>query len=567
MSVAFPLGAPAPASAALPARSRRARAGANLWPLLLFGALSLLLFGIPLLGGGTRILAADPLDSSAFMWFLAWWPHALLHGLNPFVTHAIFYPEGFNLTWAAAMPGPAIVLAPVTLLFGPATTWNVIELAAPALSAWTMFLLCRHLTGRAMPALIAGYLYGFSPYVLHNLTGGPDLVLVWPLPLLVLLAVRQIEGSVTRRRFVIATAALLVAQYLTSTEVLLTATVFGVLALIVAYLLLADLRPALAQLVIPLGLAGIAAGVVISPFLLVFLLGQHYPPGAIYFSADLAAFVLPPPLVALRLHAGPQYIGSNTQNYLGPPLLALVALTVWRWRRERRIWMVAACLGLAMIAATGEHLTVRGHHTGLWMPWSAARALPVLHYAIPTRLSLFVTLAAAVLVALALARTRRPRPRVRELPLWALALVAVAFVFPAVGNPAFDTPIAAPAFFAQGKFHPYLNSRDHVLTVPAWGPNQWWVAAAGFPFSLSAGYAGNPFPPSYTRYPTWTTLLTGQLTRDYAPQLRRFLAAKRVTAIVVQQGYPGPWRQLFGSLGVQPRSVGGVWLYQLRTAT
>ena len=89
------------------------------------------------------------------MWFFAWWPHALLHGLNPFVTHVMFVPDGFNLTWATGMPGPSLLLAPITLAFGPAVTWNVIQLASPALSAWTAFLLCRHVTRRTAPSLSA----------------------------------------------------------------------------------------------------------------------------------------------------------------------------------------------------------------------------------------------------------------------------------------------------------------------------------------------------------------------------------------------------------------------------
>jgi hypothetical protein len=99
--------------------------------------------------------------------------------------------------------------------------------------------------------------------------------------------------------------------------------------------------------------------------------------------------------------------------------------------------------------------------------------------------------------------------------------------------------------------------------VPVWGPNERWVADTGFPFSLTNGYAGNPFPPSFTRYPTYQTLLTGQLSSDYATQLQRFIHDKHVTAIVVQQGYGGPWRQLFGTLGVRPVSVGGVLVYRL----
>ena len=57
-----------------------------------------------------------------------------------------------------------------------------------------------------------------------------------------------------------------------------------------------------------------------------------------------------------------------------------------------------------------------------------------------------------------------------------------------------------------------------MLTVPAWGPNERWQADTGFRFKLADGYAGNPFPPSYTRYPTWNTLLTGQLTTATTPR-------------------------------------------------
>ena len=67
------------------------------------------------------------------------------------------------------------------------------------------------------------------------------------------------------------------------------------------------------------------------------------------------------------------------------------------------------------------------------------------------------------------------------------------------------------------------------------GPNERWQANTGFRFNLSDGYAGNPFPPSFTRYPAWNMFLTGRLTPDYAAQLRRYVADKRVTAVVVDQ--------------------------------
>src|SRR5947209_1869714 len=199
------------------------------------------------------------------------------------------------MQWSTSMPGPSLLMAPVTLLFSPLVTWNVIQLASPALTGWTAYLLCRHLTGRVGPALLGGYLFGFSPYVLVHVTGGPYLGLAALLPVLVLLVIRRVQGTIRARRFVIATAATLVGQYLISSEVLLTATLFGGLALVFAFALLPAQRHALLDTVKLLILAFVITALVISPFLLYFFFGQHYPPGATFFTADLSGFVLPPP--------------------------------------------------------------------------------------------------------------------------------------------------------------------------------------------------------------------------------------------------------------------------------
>jgi hypothetical protein len=531
------------------------------WPLGLYALLSLLLFGVPVLGHlGSRIVASDSLDSSAFMWFLAWWPHALLHGLNPFVTHAMFVPEGFNLTWAAAMPGPSVVLSPVTLAFGPVVTWNVIQLCAPALSAWTAFLLCRHVSGQTGPALVGGYVFGFSPYVLIHLTGGPDLALEALLPVFVLLVLRRVEGSIRRNQFLVAMTLALTAQYLISSEILATATLFGGIALVLGCVVFAEHRPALLHTVKLLILAYGATAILISPFLGFFFFGHQYPPGATHFSADLASFALPPALVAITRHR-PAFVGANTEGYLGLPLIVLIVVFAWQERRSRTAWLAGLALLLAAICSLGSHLVVRAHKTLIPGPWLLATKLPVLRYAIPVRLALFVALPAALIVAMWLSREPiRGRCGVWR---WALAALAVAFIAPDVGNSSWDTKIQDPAFFAGGTYRAYLKPTDRVLTIPAWGPNERWQADTGFRFQLADGYAGNPFPASYTRYPTWNTLLTGDLTPGYASQLRRFVAAKGVTAIVVDETVPGPWTKLFGTLGVRPVSTGGVLVYRL----
>ena len=526
-------------------------------------ALSVLLFGLPVIAHpGSRIIGLDQIDSSSYMWLLAWWPHALLHGLNPFVTHAQFYPDGFNLAWTAPMPLEATILAPITLGIGPIASWNILQLASPALSAWTAFLLCHHVTGRVWPSGFGGYIFGFSPYMLAELTGAPNLAMVALVPVLVLVVLRRLDEVIGPRRFVLEMALTLTAQYLTSTDVLASSTLFGGFAFLLAFVLCTERRAALLKLAKLLVLSYAAMAVLVSPFLYFFFFGQRLPPTRNFFTADLAGFVLPPGLVAITPRHRPTFLGSNEETYLGLPLILLIALFGWQYRRNRTAWIIVLSLLSAAIVSLGGFLTVRGNITAIRLPWYWIGRLPVLRYATTVRFGLFVILPAALIVAIWL--SREPARSRRGIPSWGLTFLAVAFIFPDVGNPYWNTHVKDPPFFARDTYRSYLMPGDHVLTVPAFGPNERWLADAGIPFAITAGYLGTQDPVGYARFATWRTLVMGTLTPDYAAQLRRFVAAKRVTAVVVDQTAAGPWRALFSSLGVQPTAIGGMLLYRLR---
>ena len=85
------------------------------------------------------------------MWSLAWWPHALAHGANPFFTHVIWAPGGDNVAAAATIPAAALALWPVTALFGPLVSYNALVILSPPLSGLTAYLLCRRLTAAKRP--------------------------------------------------------------------------------------------------------------------------------------------------------------------------------------------------------------------------------------------------------------------------------------------------------------------------------------------------------------------------------------------------------------------------------
>jgi hypothetical protein len=486
----------------------------------------------------------------------------VLTGLDPFYSELIFVPDGYNLAWVTSMPGPSLLLAPVTLSAGPEVTFNLLSFAAPALAAWTAFLLCRHITGSVPASLVGGYLFGFSPYMLSQLRGAPQLALVALVPVMALLVLRHVQGSLSDRRFALAFTATLTAQILTSTEVLATAALFGALVMLAGYLLYGEFRERLRRTALLCGAALAGTAVLASPLLYnVFVRSRTLPEQALTdFPADLVSFLVPGPLVA----AAPERLGVTQPSwatgaaYVGLPLLVLLGAFAWAHRGDRRARLAGAAFLITAVASLGTALQVAGRDTGIPLPWVAFDGLPLLRYAIPLRFPAFAFLAAGVMVAMWLAwRPSRAR--------WALALAGLALLLPAVGHDEWRTRLTEVPFFAEDGHERRLEQSDRVLTVPTWGHNMHWHAQADFSFGLAAGYVG-AFPESYQRFEAWRDLLGSPLGREGVPspsELRRFVRAKGVTAIVVERDRPGRGRELFRSLGVRPLETGGVLLYRL----
>jgi len=96
---------------------------------VLFVVVSVLFFGRQALSDPTHVCACNGSpDTAAYMWGLVWWPHAIAHAMNPFISTVIWAPDGINLAANTAVPGPSLLLAPVTELFGPIASYNVLSL-------------------------------------------------------------------------------------------------------------------------------------------------------------------------------------------------------------------------------------------------------------------------------------------------------------------------------------------------------------------------------------------------------------------------------------------------------
>jgi hypothetical protein len=119
---------------------------------------------------------------------------------------------------------------------GPTASFNVAAMLVPAVSAFTAYLLCRHLTRSLWASLVGGYLFGFSSYMLAQEQGHMHMTAVFLLPLIALAAVRYLQGEIDGRGVAWRLGVLFGLQFWLSTELLLTAALALGLSLVLAYL-------------------------------------------------------------------------------------------------------------------------------------------------------------------------------------------------------------------------------------------------------------------------------------------------------------------------------------------
>src|SRR5512133_550768 len=121
---------------------RRHRILALALPFAMYGGLSIALF-VGQADWPQNYLGTGA-DAAVDVWFLRWWPFAVSHALNPFVSDYVWHPGGIVVPWYDAVPSAALFAWPITWLIGPILAYNLLSLLAPALSAWSAFLLTRY---------------------------------------------------------------------------------------------------------------------------------------------------------------------------------------------------------------------------------------------------------------------------------------------------------------------------------------------------------------------------------------------------------------------------------------
>jgi hypothetical protein len=535
----------------------------SLAALAAYCLVSFLFFGLPIASHPERIVVGSDFDPETVIWCLAWWPHALLHGENPIVTHAVWAPTGYDLAWTTPIPVMALALAPLTALAGPVVSYNAMSILLPALSAWTAFLLCRYVTRRFWPSVAGGYVFGFSTYTLGQEQGHPNLVAVFVVPLVALVVLRYLDGELGRRRLALYLGLLLAAQAGITTEILATLTLAFAISWALAFWLVPTRRERLRSLLVPTAAGYGIAALLASPLLYYVL--TDFNSGALgptaEFVTDPVNLVVPTVITAvggaaatgISVHFPPNILEQT--SYLGLPLLAIVALFFLRRRRDPSGRFLLVGFGLAIFAAFGSWLHVYGTRI-VPLPWVAVAHLPVFNNIYTVRLMLYAFLAGAVIVALWAASGARRWLRI------ALPVLAAISLAPSLGHHHWDAKLAVPAFIADRDYKRCLARGENVIAIPYayMGNSILWQALSGFWFHLAGGSLGDqPQPFGGT---VVVRLTHDDVRQGDADTVLQFARQRDVGAILVDPSDPYPWSSVLAELG-KPTAVGGLLLYRV----
>ncbi|AHK71607.1 hypothetical protein AD931_12055 [Gluconobacter oxydans] len=477
-------------------------------------------------------------DVESFAWMLYWWPWAIGHGINPFVTDLAWNGLGYNLTWATALPTFGLLLAPLTWLGGAVLTTNLVIVLAPACAAFAAFLLLQSVTGRWVPAFLGGLVFGFSPYEMGQSLGHLNLTSIALVPVCLLLCKAYLDRTITNPRFIAALSMIALLQLGISTEVLFTSAVMG----IVTWCVFVATAPCKARhlyflLARDVVLAGIVTIILASPFLFYLVKGMKVVPGQLndpdVYSADILNFLVPTPVTlpcgALFSSISDQFTGNISEQdaYIGLPffLLAVYFSTI-AFRSSLLVKRCVLVFWISVLFSLGGVLHAGKNVAHVPLPWHLVDRLPVVSSVLPVRFAMFTSLALAVLCAVCLAQ----RPTVGR---YGVVLCGLLFLFPAPAAQGWEATTFSP-FFTEGSIKRHFGN-DPVLVVLPFGylgHSMAWQLQSGYAFRQTGGYLGYT-PTSEHNDAVLSAFLNNAIPPHFDEQLGFYCVDHHATAIVI----------------------------------
>jgi hypothetical protein len=333
-------------------------------------------------------------DTASYVWGFWWVAHQVTHLGNPWFTSQMAAPVGVQLGFHTLIPLPGLLLTPVTLIFGPSASYNLLVVITPGLLCYAMYRAARLWLPSATGAIAAGAFFGLSAMLTQQNWYHVNIALgavFLPMALEASVRLRRTPGV----RQAVILGLVMGAAVLTDQEsAVLAAIVTGLTLLpwLVRHPSWAKLRPAALAVVIGTVLASpqllvmaqeavfahARGGLAIDPHLLAVSYKQY--------GIGLPGMFTPTPRVAdfgLDSLAGPFLHGRDNEGLpmFGTVLtvLALFGLAV-SWRR-RSAWLLAALWAGCAVLALGTSLWIGKHqYLPLAQTWHDVRVSGLMPY-------------------------------------------------------------------------------------------------------------------------------------------------------------------------------------------
>ncbi len=515
--------------------------------------------------GFGHAMVAGSGDPSQALFYLAWLPHAIGAGDNPLFSHDLFAPNGVNLMANTSILLPSLILSPITVLFGPVTSFNLLMLLAPATSALAAYIAIRRHVLWPPACFIGGLVYGFGPFELTDLRFGHFNLTLLAVPVLIFMALEDIlvnqQRSFTHDGILLFLA--IAAQFFISLEMLaicLVLSVIGVflLALMAGRKLASHARHALGSIGVA---AALSAGALAYPGWF-FLDGPRHYLGPVWpFMGDLVAslrsLVLP--------HGetpGVGFISGGDGDYLGVVLLGVLIIAPLACRSVPMLRFSCIMGAVAVMLSLGYHLHIGNRSTAMALPGLAMEHLPLFDDLVMSRFAAFSDFFIGMAAAIVLDRLRvvhwpdgghTYRNGSSQVSLLTAAVIVISLA-PNVQGPFPVKNIYLPTAFRSSPIT-MLSAGSVLLEYPL--PSGYdataltYQAISGIPYRLIGGYGIVPGVDGHPSEQPGANALTelfaaAELGKLALPLDRSTLSASRlelkrldVAAVVVRAGFVG----------------------------
>ena len=558
-------------------------------------------------------------DTSLLTWFMSWPAYALHHGESLFFSDRALHPYGINLPANTSILAISLPLSPVTWAFGPVASLNVAATLAPVATALSARALLLRWTTWQPAAFLAGLFYGFSPFVVENLSLQHIDFATLVVPPLLFWCLDELLVRQRGRAWAwgLALGGLCVVQFFLSSELLVICVVAATIGTVL--LVVAGLVRSPRSVVGRLGhaTAGFGAATVAGLVLLAYpawyaLAGPRALPKRVwpdiqFFGSAWRSLLLPAgphdrgPNAILQTYG---YFGSHPllKGYLGLGMVSVLVIGLAWFYRDGRLWFCGAMLlvmeSLSLGAAAG--------------PWTLFAHLPLVQNIVPERFASVADLFAALMLGVILDRARNSGltwpgqsapdgiggqvdnrtgvPRLGTLVAWALAALALLPIAIGYRLPFTTRPVDVPPWFTtKGTTLPVS---DVVLTYPFASSGlrapMTWQAVGAQRWSLVGGWGITPTPPTHPSARQQAVaratfdlinlsdgffpLATGRT--DESARLRLAMLDWGVTTVVVpdERTWPASLRgrsvpvavgTFTAALGVAPLHQSGAWVWNV----